>query len=131
MSQRAVLEGVPGVVDLHFHLSSGVDGEWRGTFRADDERNVTGMVGKRPLRLETRLEEEARTLPVTVTGFETGGVALFRTRAWSAATSAGAGLSQAAPRGARRTPSSRRPSRRRPISSGAKGRTTATAGTAT
>lgn len=111
MSQRAMLEGVPGVVDLHFHLSSGVDGEWRGTFRADDEDSVTGMVGKRPLTLETRLEEEGRSLPVVVTAFGADGTAVFRTRSWSIAVGGPAAITAGA--GKSRRSVARRPSRNR------------------
>ncbi|MGE0161050.1 MAG: hypothetical protein AB7T31_16755 [Gemmatimonadales bacterium] len=87
MLQRATLGGVSGVVDLQFQLHSGMDGEWLGTFffQPDDEPTVARMNRDREAVLETTLEEERRTLPVTITSSGSG-LAFFRSDAWSSPT---------------------------------------------
>jgi len=87
MLQRATLGGIAGVVDLGFRMHSGVDGEWEGTFffQPSDERMVSRMLENRPAVLETTLEEERRTLPVTITSAGSG-LAFFRSDEWSRPT---------------------------------------------
>ena len=87
MLQRASLGGVSGIVDLQFQLRSGVDGEWRGTFffEPGDEPTVARMKRNRPVVLETTLEEERRTLPVTITSAGSG-LAFFHSGEWSSPT---------------------------------------------
>jgi hypothetical protein len=87
MLRRATLGGIAGVVDLGFQLRSGTDGEWEGTFffQPGDEPMVSRMMEDRPAVLETTLEEERRTLPVTITAAGSG-LAFFRGNGWSRPT---------------------------------------------
>jgi hypothetical protein len=87
MLLRATLGGIAGVVDLGFQLRSGTDGEWEGTFffQPGDEPMISRMMEHRPAVLETTLEEERRTLPVTITSAGSG-LAFFRGEAWSRPT---------------------------------------------
>jgi hypothetical protein len=87
MLQRATLGGIAGVVDLGFRMQWGVDGEWEGTFffQPGNEPLLSRIEQDRPAVLETTLEEERRTLPVTITAAGSG-LAFFRSDQWSRPT---------------------------------------------
>jgi hypothetical protein len=86
MLRRATLGGIAGVVDLGFQLRSGTDGVWEGTFFFQPgEESMLSRLEDRPAVLETTLEEERRTLPVTITSAGSG-LAFFRSDAWSRPT---------------------------------------------